>query len=512
MTDEERLTRLEQQYASAGRAIFQLRVVLVLLVLGAISAGAAAVHWRGAAVSWLLSSPGEIRARSFLVEDESGNMCAALQNENGKAGLILRVEKEQIAITVGKGTPLLAMTDANGNMRVGLIVPKEGPFLSFVGENGNKAAFLGEDTQGPTLRLSDPQGKPRIAMSVLDDQPISACLTLMDEMGGMRSLLGLDVKDSSPQLMMGGPNGAMHALVGQPGPRLSLTDSKSITRVELGAGTVKTPDGNSSIYEESTLRLFDAGGKPIWTSPNAITARALTKDATLDLGSGVSMRLCLVPAGRFMMGNERRPGEKRASQCEVTISKPFYMGIYEVTQKQYQQLMGKNPSADKGDDNPVETVSWDEVIAFCKKLSEKTGKKVRLPTEAEWEYACRANSGPSARFCFGNDDDRLADYAWYGGNSDKKTHPVGQKKPNRFGLYDMHGNVAELCSGYFADSYPPADSTDPQGASSGTDRFTRGGCYVVPPDACRSSLRFEFTGPSPKGSPFVGFRVVVEPD
>lgn len=512
MTNEERLIRLEQQYASARRAVLQLRVVLALVVLGAISAGAAVVHWRNAAVTWLLSSAGTVRARSFLVEDENGNVCGALKDEKGKAELFL-LKKGGIIIRAGEDGTGLMIVDASGKTRVELSFnsAEQGASLKVMDASGKKRVDLGEcEPQGATLQLGDRQGRPRITMAVLDDQPITACLSLFDEKGGLRSILGLDVKDSSPQLMLGGPNGAMHALVGEPGPRLSLGDSKGMTRVELGAGTVKTPDGNRTVYQESTLRLFDAQGNAIWTSPNAMTSTAPPEDATLDLGSGVSMRLRLVPAGKFMMGDEGRPGHS-AKQREVTISKRFFMGIYEVTQRQYQQLVGKNPSADKGDDNPVETVSWDEVIAFCKKLSEKTGKKVRLPTEAEWEYACRANSGPSARFCFGNDDDALSDYAWYDGNSDKKTHPVGQKKPNRFGLYDMHGNVAELCSGYFADSYPPADNTDPQGSSSGTDRFTRGGFYALPPDGCRSSLRFKFTGPSPKGSRFVGFRVVVEP-
>ncbi|MCY2926365.1 MAG: formylglycine-generating enzyme family protein, partial [Planctomycetota bacterium] len=200
------------------------------------------------------------------------------------------------------------------------------------------------------------------------------------------------------------------------------------------------------------------------------------KELTLDLGNKVTMKLVLIPAGKFMMGSpetekDRQPDE--GPQHEVTISKPFYMGVYEVTQAQYEAVMGTNPSAFKGSENPVEQVSWDDAVEFCKALSAKTGKAVRLPTEPQWEYACRA--GTKTRFGFGDDDTDLRDYAWFSGHSLSKTHPVGEQEPNAWGLYDMHGNVWEWCSDYYADSYANAKTTDPQGPGSGTDRVLRGG-------------------------------------
>jgi formylglycine-generating enzyme required for sulfatase activity len=132
---------------------------------------------------------------------------------------------------------------------------------------------------------------------------------------------------------------------------------------------------------------------------------------------------------------------------EVTISKPFYMGETEVTQAQYEAVMGTNPSHFKGATNPVECVCWDYATEFCKKLSDKTRQAVRLPMEAEWEYACRA--GTATAFSFGDADSTIGDYAWYGANSGGTTHPVGQKKPNAWGLYDMHGNVWEWCADWF---------------------------------------------------------------
>lgn len=233
------------------------------------------------------------------------------------------------------------------------------------------------------------------------------------------------------------------------------------------------------------------------------------EELTLDLGNNVKMKLALIPAGKFMMGSpdsERDRINNEGPQREVTLSQPFYTGVTEVTQEQYEALMGKNPSNFKGPTNPVEQVSWDDAVEFCKKLSEKTGKKVRLPTEAQWEYACRA--GSKTRFAFGDNDSDLGDYAWYTSNSENKTHQVAQKKPNAFGLYDMHGNVWEWCADWYADSYPSGKNTDPKGPDSGRDRVLRGGSWGVDPLRCRSAFRL---GLEPDFRYYYfGFRVVLD--
>jgi formylglycine-generating enzyme required for sulfatase activity len=200
---------------------------------------------------------------------------------------------------------------------------------------------------------------------------------------------------------------------------------------------------------------------------------------TLDLGKGVLMKLVLIRPGKFMMGSpDSEEGHKadEGPQHQVTISKPFYMGVTEVTQAQFEAVMGTNPSKFKGPTNPVESVTWDEAVEFCRRLSEKTGKTFRLPTEAEWEYACRA--GTKTRFSFGDSESVLGDYAWCTSNSGGKTHPVGQKKPNAWGLYDMHGNVWEWCADWFGD-YSSGSSTDPQGPGSGGSRVLRGGSWRI---------------------------------
>jgi hypothetical protein len=164
------------------------------------------------------------------------------------------------------------------------------------------------------------------------------------------------------------------------------------------------------------------------------------------------------------------------------------MGVYAVTQEQYEQVTGNNPSNFKGPQNPVETVYWGDAVAFCRKLSEMTGKNVRLPTEAQWEYACRA--GSKTRFYYGYDNDyvRLGDYAWCNAGP-SKTHPVGQKKPNAWGLYDMCGNVSQWCSDWYADTYANAKNADPQGPDFGSSRILRGGNSFSEPHWCRSAAR-----------------------
>jgi formylglycine-generating enzyme required for sulfatase activity len=160
----------------------------------------------------------------------------------------------------------------------------------------------------------------------------------------------------------------------------------------------------------------------------------------------------------------------------VTLTQPFYMGKFTVTQEQYEELIGENPSHFKGKDNPVESVSWDDAQAFCKKLSHQTNQTVQLPTEAEWEYACRA--GTMTMYHSDDTESDLDRVAWYGKNSKNTTHPVGQKEANAFGLYDMHGNVLHWCKDWYgADYYKKSVAENPQGPDQGTYRVLRGGSW-----------------------------------
>jgi formylglycine-generating enzyme required for sulfatase activity len=228
---------------------------------------------------------------------------------------------------------------------------------------------------------------------------------------------------------------------------------------------------------------------------------------TLELGV-VALELVLIPAGKFLMGSPEtkkdRGGGKQETQHEVTITRPYYMGRYEVTQEEYERVMRDNPSAIKGARNPVESVSRWRAEDFCKKASEKTGFTVRLPTEAEWEYACRA--GTKTAYYTGDSEADLDRAAWYYKNSNNTTHPVGQKAPNAWGLFDMHGNVEEWCADWYA-TYKDEAAVDPQGPAQGKLRVSRGGSGRHGPEDCRSAARWL----SPTGCDAMsGFRVVAE--
>ena len=230
-----------------------------------------------------------------------------------------------------------------------------------------------------------------------------------------------------------------------------------------------------------------------------IFAEHLQAQTPKEITNSIGMKLMLVPKGTFMMGSpeseQRREGNE--TQHEVTISKDYYLGVYEVTQAEYQQVMNKNPSYFQGakirdsSRHPVEQVSWNDAVEFCKRLSElpeekRAGRVYRLPTEAEWEYACRA--GSKMAYSFGESLKSLGDYAWFGGNSNDQTHPVGEKKPNAWGLYDMHGNVWEWCSDWY-DEYPKGTISDTTGPKEGSGRVRRGGSWFGGAAFCRSAFR-----------------------
>jgi formylglycine-generating enzyme required for sulfatase activity len=219
----------------------------------------------------------------------------------------------------------------------------------------------------------------------------------------------------------------------------------------------------------------------------------------------IGMKLVIVPAGTFLMGSppEEKMMQEEELQHPVRLSRPFRMSTTEVTQRQWMQIMESNRSNHMGDDLPVEKVSWPGASEFCKRLSIKEGVTYRLPTEAEWEYACRAGSDSP----FGGTG-QIDDMAWYEANSGGQTHPVGLKNPNAWGLFDMHGNVAEWCSDFYAPEYPDGEAVDPTGPLEGKYRVVRGGSYAYFPASSRSAARSSL--PESYQVPHTGFRVVKE--
>jgi formylglycine-generating enzyme required for sulfatase activity len=221
---------------------------------------------------------------------------------------------------------------------------------------------------------------------------------------------------------------------------------------------------------------------------NPLTASS--KNFIENLGGGVQLEMIAIPGGTFEMGDyDGNASEKPPHQVNI---KPFYLGKYVFTQEQYQAVKGTNPSRFQGAKRPVEQVNWNQTMEFCKKLSQKTGRNYRLPSEAEWEYACRA--GTQTKYYFGDDEKQLGNYAWYDGNSNWETHPVGEKEPNQFGLYDMHGNVWEWCSDRWHENY---HNTLTDGSSwetgTGDNRVRRGGSWSLNAVLCRSTFRLRYS-------------------
>lgn len=240
---------------------------------------------------------------------------------------------------------------------------------------------------------------------------------------------------------------------------------------------------------------------------------AQPKDPPKNFTNSIGMKFVWIPPGSFMMGSPQEEDERgdNETQHKVTLTKGFYMGVYTVTQEQWQTVMGNNPSEFTDEKNlPVERVSWDDCQKFIEKLREKDKKQYRLPTESEWEYACRA--GTTTPFHFG--ETISTDQANYNGENAygngkkgvyrKKTTPVGNFPANAFGLYDMHGNVFQWCQDWYGD-YPQSDVTDPQGPDTGEHRVMRGGCLVFFPEGCRSAFRFRREPSNRKNK--IGFRI-----
>ena len=240
----------------------------------------------------------------------------------------------------------------------------------------------------------------------------------------------------------------------------------------------------------------------------AAAERVVMLPVRIDLGGGLEMEFVYVASGRFLMGSSGGDPDEKPIHA-VAITRGFYVGRHEVTQAQYERVTGANPSNFKGPGLPVEQATWNAAVTFCRKLSKRTGRSFRLPTEAEWEYAARA--GSRKKYCFGDDEEMLGQYAWFDANSGKRTHAVGRKKPNAWGLFDCHGNVFEWCSDWYSeDSYAGGPREDPKGPARGQYRVLRGGSWNYLDLSCRSANR-SGSAPGYRGYNF-GFRAVMDPE
>ncbi len=292
--------------------------------------------------------------------------------------------------------------------------------------------------------------------------------------------------------------------------------------------------GTERVYRGGSWETFPAGGRSSWrqslnpekgfwalglrlvlsgSSSTETANNAATSNWVLTV-KGVNYEMVKVQAGTFTMGSTLVREEDDADTRylidndkpahQVTLTQNYYMGKTEVTQALWKAVMGNNPSKFKGDDKPVENVSWDDCQAFITQLNALTGKEYRLPTEAEWEFAARGGN-KSLHYLYSGSNS-YKDIAWYLVNSGKATHNVATKQPNELGLYDMSGNVLEWCSDWYG-KYDESPLTNPVGASTGTFRVTRGGAWGCQIGFCRSSVR-SCTGPNDKSNA-LGLRLVL---
>lgn len=257
----------------------------------------------------------------------------------------------------------------------------------------------------------------------------------------------------------------------------------------------------------TTLVVIGAFTSEVWASPP--TQKSTPQQTTVEpqpvVTNSFKMTFMFIKPGKFMMGSpltEEGRGDNE-TQHEVTITKGFYMQTTEVTQAQWVALMGSNPSSFKGDDLPVGNVSWDNVEEYIQKLNKSGNGTYRLPTEAEWEYAARAGSRTS--FSCGERESCLSEMGWFGEYSSDAMHSVGQKKPNAWGLYDMHGNVCEWVQDWYG-NYPVGAVIDPSGPNTGETRVFRGGAYTTNANLSRSAFRSDMA--QDDHDFFLGFRLV----
>ncbi len=292
-----------------------------------------------------------------------------------------------------------------------------------------------------------------------------------------------------------------------------ITSSPAMADIALdGKAVGRTPlQLDNLLVGEHKITVSKTGYQPYTATVTIAEGKSATVNATLKKGFDFGdIEMVYVKGGTFTMGATSEQGGDANSDEKPTHSvtlSDYYIGKYEVTQAQWRAVMGSNPSRFKGDNLPVERVSWNDIQKFIEKLNEKSGKKFRLPTEAEWEYAARGGNQSKGYKYSGSDT--LDDVAWYDDKLNEKTHPVGVKRPNELGLYDMSGNVWEWCSDRYG-SYSSSSQTNPTGPSSGSGRVLRGGSWCNFARGCRVSLR-NYYNPDYRNSS-LGFRLVCSPE
>jgi formylglycine-generating enzyme required for sulfatase activity len=336
-----------------------------------------------------------------------------------------------------------------------------------------------ESTPPATIASPGAQPPPTEAASTLELKPA------LPETAASHSVMKT-MKAPLPEVIPSRNQREVFAAERDPAAQSAQTDSAGVNRYGLIAGgvilAIMLIGGSAWLIQRARTRAATPV-TPQASSKRDTNIATPTGESFAEKINGAEIRLVSVPGGSFLMGSppsEAGRDKDEGPQSEVTV-KSFYMDSHEVTQAQYQAVMGSNPSSFKGDNLPVDGVTWIEANEFCRKLSQATGRAYRLPTEAEWEYAARAgSSGPF----FGD----LTAMSWYGANSGHRAHPVGQKQPNKFGLYDMNGNLWEWCQSKYQ-PYPYQAADGREDLQDGAVRVLRGGSWESSASSCRSAYR-----------------------
>jgi formylglycine-generating enzyme required for sulfatase activity len=313
----------------------------------------------------------------------------------------------------------------------------------------------------------------------------------------------------------GRPGAAVNAAIEEATKALDAAGAQ-LKKQDAAAARRAADEAGALVTKLQRVLPPDAAGKVSDAQVACAWEKNLPVAMVLQLAPGVTLRAVLVPPGTFSMGSEGAFTNEKPIH-KVTITRPFYVGESEVTNAQFNAWLKADPDAaararlsvvaDK-DALPRVNVSWEDAGKFCSWLGSAHGREVRLPTEAEWEYACRA--GSDGEYCFGDGPDGLGDYAWFKDNYGFRVHPVATRKPNRFGLYDMHGNVMEWCRDWYSDFYyAQSAGKDPTGPDTGNDRSLRGGVCFHPAKNVRSAYR-DHDMPQTRNNDY-GFRVVIIP-
>jgi formylglycine-generating enzyme required for sulfatase activity/serine/threonine protein kinase len=291
-----------------------------------------------------------------------------------------------------------------------------------------------------------------------------------------------------------------HPINAKPKPRPLMAQPTALRRPAPLAHEVEKPSQGDVLPNIDMTGMI---GAPNSTAVPPKGMRSYTEVIALN----VRMEMHAIPGGEFLMGSPEKQGYADEYPLHRATLSPFYIGKYPITQSQWRAVMRTNPSHFNGPNHPVDSITWDEAFEYCRRLSYATGRLYRLPTEAEWEFACRA--GMQTQFNYGDEEEFVVQYAWCLTNSGNHTHPVGEKKPNGWGLYDMHGNVWEWCHDWYAaDYYQHSPKVNPFGPAKGTSRVLRGGSWYSLPNYCRNAGRSNHQ--PDQRDPLVGFRVVCE--